>query len=42
MPGVILLRASLPLATAIDEMTTIAGVTEAEEWVDQIAYVPLR
>lgn len=42
MPGVILLSATLPIATAIDELSAIAGATDAAEWVNQVAYLPLR
>jgi predicted nuclease of predicted toxin-antitoxin system len=42
MPGVILLRSSLSIAQAIDELAAIAGASEAEEWFNQIAYLPLR
>lgn len=41
MPGVILMRAALPMAVAIDELATIATASEAEEWIGQIAYLPL-
>jgi len=42
MPGVILLRATLSIAQAIDELAAIAGASDAEEWNNQIAYLPLR
>lgn len=42
MPGVILLRSTLVIAQAIDELAAIAGATDAEEWNNQIAYLPLR
>lgn len=42
MPGVILLRSNLSIARAIDELAAIAGATDAEEWHNQIAYLPLR
>lgn len=42
MPGVILLRATLPIARAIDELAVVAGATDADEWIGQIAYLPLR
>ncbi len=42
MPGIILLRATLPIAAAIDELAAIAVATTAAEWVNQIAYLPLR
>jgi hypothetical protein len=42
MPGVILLRSTLPLAYALDELAAVAGASDAEEWNHQIAYLPLR
>lgn len=42
MPGVILLRSSLPIAQAIDDIAAIAGASDAEEWNNQIAYLPLQ
>lgn len=42
MPGVVLLRSTLSIARAIDELAAIAGASDAEEWNNQIAYLPLR
>ncbi|KLO29300.1 hypothetical protein ABW16_09565 [Mycolicibacter heraklionensis] len=42
MPGVILLRSRLAIAQAIDEIAVIAVASDAEEWNNQIAYLPLR
>jgi hypothetical protein len=42
MPGVILLRSSLSIAQAIDEIAAIAVASDAEEWNNQIAHLPLR
>jgi predicted nuclease of predicted toxin-antitoxin system len=42
MPGVILLRSSLSIAQGIDEIASIAGASDAGEWNNQIAYLPLR
>lgn len=42
MPGVILLRSTLPLTDAIQQLAVVAGASDAAEWVDQIAYLPLR
>ena len=42
MPGVILLRSSPSIAQAIDEIAVMAVASDAEEWNDQIAYLPLR
>ncbi len=33
-PGVILLRESIPVATAIEELVLVGSASEAEEWVD--------
>ena len=42
MPGVLLLRSTLPIAQAIDHLALIASSSEAEEWKNQIVYLPLR
>ena len=42
MPGVILLRSSLSIGQAIAEIAVIAIASDAEEWNNQIAYLPLR
>ena len=42
MPGVILLRLTLSIARAIDALAAIAGASDAEDWINQIAYLPLR
>lgn len=42
MPGVILLRSSLPIATAIDELALIVEASDAGEWDGRIVYLPLR
>lgn len=42
MPGVILLRSSLSIAQATDEIAAIAVASDAEEWNNQVAYLPLR
>ena len=36
MPGVFLLRATVPIATAIDELSAIAGGSDADEWANRI------
>jgi hypothetical protein len=41
MPGVILLRSTLSFARAIDELAALAVASNAEEWTNQIAYLPL-
>lgn len=42
MPGVLLLRSALAIAQAIDELAAVAGASDAEEWNNQIGYLPLR
>ena len=42
MPGVLLLHSSVSLAVAIDELEAITVASQADEWVNQIAYLPLR
>lgn len=42
MPGVFVLPSTVSMATAIDELSLIAVATEAEEWVNQVVYLPLR
>jgi predicted nuclease of predicted toxin-antitoxin system len=42
MPGVNLLRSTLPIAQAIDELAAVSGASDAEEWANQIAYLPFR
>jgi hypothetical protein len=40
-PGVILLRAAIPIATAIEELSRIWTASDAEEWVGRLAWIPL-
>jgi len=40
-PGVILLRAAIPIATAIDELTLIWSASSAEEWIGRLVWIPL-
>ena len=40
-PGVILIPQKLPLSTAIEQLVLIWLASEAEEWVDQIRFLPL-
>lgn len=42
MPGVILLRSTLSIVRAIDELAAIAGATDAGEWHHQLGYLPIR
>jgi hypothetical protein len=40
-PGVILIPQKLPLSTAIEQLVLIWLASEAEEWVNQIRFLPL-
>lgn len=42
MPGVFLLRSTLPIADAIDELAIIAVASKADEWHNRVVYLPLR
>ena len=40
-PGVILLRARVPIAVAIEELLLISAASETEEWINRLAWIPL-
>ena len=40
-PGVILLREGVSIVSAIDEIVLIWSATEAAEWVNRLAWIPL-
>lgn len=40
-PGVILLRARVPIAVAIEELLLIWAASEAEEWINRLVWIPL-
>jgi len=40
-PGVILLRAAIPIGTAIEELALIWNASDAEEWIDRLIWIPL-
>jgi predicted nuclease of predicted toxin-antitoxin system len=42
MPGVFLLRATLAIAVAIDELALIAEASDAADWDAKVIYLPLR
>lgn len=42
MPGVILPRASMPVAAIIEDLSLIVTATEAADWENQIGYLPLQ
>jgi hypothetical protein len=39
--GVILVPQHLPVAAAVDDLLLIWTVTEAEEWINRICYLPI-
>ena len=41
MPGVFLIKDTLPLAAVIDELALVAEFSLAEEWKDSVHYLPL-
>lgn len=42
MPGVFVLRSTVAMSSAIEELSFIAGASDANEWVDRVIYLPLR
>jgi hypothetical protein len=40
-PGLIIVSQDLDIGAAIDDLLLIWQVTEAEEWLDQIGFVPV-
>ena len=40
-PGVILLREGVPISTAVDELVLIWSASEADEWINRLAWIPL-
>src|SRR6202047_142295 len=40
-PGVILVRESTSISTAIEDLVLIWNASEAEEWVDRLVWIPL-
>lgn len=40
-PGVILLRARVPIAVAIEELLLIWAASDSEEWINRLAWIPL-
>ena len=39
--GVILLRAAIPISTAIEELSLIWSASDAEEWANRLMWIPL-
>lgn len=42
MPGVFVLPSTVSMASSIDELAFIAAVSDADEWIHQVVYLPLR
>lgn len=40
-PGLLLIPQHLPVAVAVEDILLIWGASDAEEWVNQIRYLPL-
>jgi hypothetical protein len=40
-PGVILLRARVPIAVAIEELLLIWAASDSDEWINRLAWIPL-
>ena len=41
LPGLLMIRQTLPLATAIDQLVMIWSASEAEEWAGLVIFLPL-
>jgi hypothetical protein len=39
--GLIVVRQSLPIRAVVDDLLLINAVTEAEEWINRLAFLPL-
>jgi Domain of unknown function (DUF5615) len=39
--GLIVVRQSLPIAVAVEDLLLIHAATEAEEWINRLVYLPL-
>jgi len=40
-PGVLVIPQHFPISSAIEELILIWSITEAEEWINRICYLPL-
>ena len=40
-PGLILLREAIPISIAIEELILIWNASDAEEWINRLAWIPL-
>jgi hypothetical protein len=41
LPGLLMVRQALPLSIAIEQLVLVWSASEAEEWADVIAFLPL-
>jgi hypothetical protein len=42
MPGVFIVRRVIPTGIAVDDLATIVGASEADDWANLVLYLPLR
>jgi predicted nuclease of predicted toxin-antitoxin system len=42
MPGVFILRWTISMSEAIDDIALVADASGADEWADRVIYLPLR
>lgn len=42
MPGVLVARSTLEIASAIEDILLVAGASNPDEWANVVRYLPLR
>jgi len=42
MPGVFVAHVAVPVGVVVGDLTVIASASDAAEWTNQVAYLPLR
>lgn len=42
MPGAVIVRTALPIRVAIDDLSLMAGASDAADWEGRVVYLPLR
>ena len=42
VPGIIMINRGVPMRTILDDLILIAGVSDEDEYIDQIVFIPLR
>lgn len=42
MPGVLVARSTIAIASVIDDILLVAGASEPDEWANVVRYLPLR